>query len=251
MIIDKAHHAFATLRNIATENFESSPEVIANFELNLNTAMHELHHRSEKVQELEVDITGCEGDGDKDVNYIRLYDSKPSCHTVRVYDILSSDLFVLVTSSHTSVSFLFLEKALLKLLLVADHDGLQIPQTSNPNLNQRNGWREGYLFHSSEHQPVASTKHFYYTVRPQPHLSSLADLDEVAPADLYGVLYDPRQLNAMTRSDKKLGFFQSILITQFTYMMSKVLLLLRNRTRRVGSTSLKATTRTTSSSVKI
>jgi len=57
MIIDKAHRAFASLRNIATESFESSPDVMANFELNLNTAMHELHARSERVQELEADIT--------------------------------------------------------------------------------------------------------------------------------------------------------------------------------------------------
>ena len=57
MIIDKAHRAFASLRNIAAENFESSPDVMANFELNLNTAMHELHARSERVQELEADIT--------------------------------------------------------------------------------------------------------------------------------------------------------------------------------------------------
>lgn len=57
MIIDKAHRAFASLRNIATENFEESPDVMANFELNLNTAMHELHSRSERVQELEADIT--------------------------------------------------------------------------------------------------------------------------------------------------------------------------------------------------
>ena len=57
MIIDKAHRAFASLRNIATESFESEPDVMANFELNLNTAMHELHARSERVQELEADIT--------------------------------------------------------------------------------------------------------------------------------------------------------------------------------------------------
>ena len=57
MIIDKAHRAFASLRNIATESFEADPDVMANFELNLNTAMHELHARSERVQELEADIT--------------------------------------------------------------------------------------------------------------------------------------------------------------------------------------------------
>lgn len=57
MIIDKAHRAFASLRNIAADNFEDSPDVMANFELSLNTAMHELHSRSERIQELEADIT--------------------------------------------------------------------------------------------------------------------------------------------------------------------------------------------------
>lgn len=57
MIIDRAHRSFASLRNIATENFEHNPDVMANFELNLNTAMHELHTRSERIQELEADIT--------------------------------------------------------------------------------------------------------------------------------------------------------------------------------------------------
>ncbi|TQS36567.1 hypothetical protein Golomagni_02977 [Golovinomyces magnicellulatus] len=57
MIIDKAHRAFASLRNIGSESFESEPDKMANFELNLNTAMHELHARSERVQELEADIS--------------------------------------------------------------------------------------------------------------------------------------------------------------------------------------------------
>ncbi|KAH8816233.1 putative chromosome-associated kinesin KIF4B [Xylogone sp. PMI_703] len=57
MIIDRAHRSFATLRNIAAESFEDQPDIMANFELNLNTAMHELHARSERVQELEADIS--------------------------------------------------------------------------------------------------------------------------------------------------------------------------------------------------
>lgn len=56
MIIDRAHRSFASLRNIATEHFERQPDVMQNFELNLNAAMHELHTRSERVQELEADI---------------------------------------------------------------------------------------------------------------------------------------------------------------------------------------------------
>ncbi|KAK4241360.1 hypothetical protein C8A03DRAFT_41187 [Achaetomium macrosporum] len=56
MIIDRAHRSFASLRNIAAENFENQPDVMQNFELNLNAAMHELHSRSERIQELEADV---------------------------------------------------------------------------------------------------------------------------------------------------------------------------------------------------
>ena len=56
MIIDRAHRSFASLRNIAAENFEGNADVMQNFELNLNAAMHELHSRSERVQELEADV---------------------------------------------------------------------------------------------------------------------------------------------------------------------------------------------------
>jgi chromosome segregation ATPase len=56
MIIDRAHRSFASLRNIATENFENNPDVMQNFELNLHAAMHELHARSERIQELEADV---------------------------------------------------------------------------------------------------------------------------------------------------------------------------------------------------
>lgn len=56
LIIDRAHRSFASLRNIASENFEEKPEVMQNFELNLNAAMHELHSRSERIQELEASV---------------------------------------------------------------------------------------------------------------------------------------------------------------------------------------------------
>ncbi|KAI0181742.1 kinesin-domain-containing protein [Hypoxylon sp. FL1284] len=56
MIIDRAHRSFATLRNIAAENFEEEPDIMQNFDLNLNAAMHELHVRSERIQELEADV---------------------------------------------------------------------------------------------------------------------------------------------------------------------------------------------------
>ncbi|QUC21772.1 uncharacterized protein UV8b_06015 [Ustilaginoidea virens] len=56
LVIDRAHRAFASLRNVASESFENQPEVMKAFELNLNSAMHELHSRSERIQELEASI---------------------------------------------------------------------------------------------------------------------------------------------------------------------------------------------------
>lgn len=58
MAIDRAHRSLASLRNIAAENFEDRPDTMQNFELNLNTAMHELHSRSERIQVLEAEIAG-------------------------------------------------------------------------------------------------------------------------------------------------------------------------------------------------
>ncbi|KAI5864011.1 kinesin-domain-containing protein [Durotheca rogersii] len=56
LVIDRAHRSFATLRNLAAENFEGRPDIMQNFDLNLNSAMHELHVRSERIQELEADV---------------------------------------------------------------------------------------------------------------------------------------------------------------------------------------------------
>lgn len=56
MVIDKGQRAFASLRNIAIENFETDPDTLANFELNVSTAMHELHARTERTQELEAEL---------------------------------------------------------------------------------------------------------------------------------------------------------------------------------------------------
>ena len=55
--IDRAHRSLASLGNIASENFEDKPDTMQSFELNLNTAMHELHERSERVQVLEAELS--------------------------------------------------------------------------------------------------------------------------------------------------------------------------------------------------
>ncbi|VUC36713.1 unnamed protein product [Clonostachys rosea] len=56
LLVDRAQRSFSSLRNIANEHLKNSPEVWQNFEVNLNAAMHELHSRSERIQELEADI---------------------------------------------------------------------------------------------------------------------------------------------------------------------------------------------------
>ncbi|CAN8104455.1 unnamed protein product [Discula destructiva] len=70
MIIDRAHRSFASLRNIAAESFEGDPETMQNFELNLNAAMHELHARSERIQELEADIANTKKEMDSKMHII-------------------------------------------------------------------------------------------------------------------------------------------------------------------------------------
>lgn len=70
LIIDRAHRSFASLRNIASENFEDRPEVMQNFELNINAAMHELHSRSERIQELEAAVTAAKKEMDTKMTII-------------------------------------------------------------------------------------------------------------------------------------------------------------------------------------
>ena len=53
--VDRAHRSLASLRNIAAEEFENQPDTMQNFELHLNNAMHELHSRMERIQNLEAD----------------------------------------------------------------------------------------------------------------------------------------------------------------------------------------------------
>lgn len=52
---DRANRAFASLRNIALDQFESNPDVRQNFELQLTTLMMELHTRTERAQQAESD----------------------------------------------------------------------------------------------------------------------------------------------------------------------------------------------------
>ncbi|KAG5799469.1 hypothetical protein H9Q69_001497 [Fusarium xylarioides] len=56
LVVDRAQRSFSSLRNIASEHFGGQPEAMQSFELNLNAAIHELHVRSERIQELEADV---------------------------------------------------------------------------------------------------------------------------------------------------------------------------------------------------
>lgn len=57
--LDKAHRSFAAIKRIIGDKLEKDGDVDAmqNLELNLNTAMHELHARQDKIQALENDVT--------------------------------------------------------------------------------------------------------------------------------------------------------------------------------------------------
>ncbi|KAF4556525.1 Kinesin motor domain-containing protein 1 [Elsinoe fawcettii] len=54
--VDRANRAFASLRNIALDHFESNHDVRQHFELQLNTIMTELHSRTERAQEVEAEM---------------------------------------------------------------------------------------------------------------------------------------------------------------------------------------------------
>ncbi|GAB7343232.1 hypothetical protein MBLNU457_1291t1 [Dothideomycetes sp. NU457] len=54
--VDRANRAFASLRNIALDHFESNIDVRQNFEMQLNTIMTELHSRTEKSQGSDAEL---------------------------------------------------------------------------------------------------------------------------------------------------------------------------------------------------
>ncbi|KAK2746944.1 hypothetical protein FQN57_002516 [Myotisia sp. PD_48] len=53
--VDRAHRSLASLRNLASEQFENRPEAMQAFEQNISHAMHELHVRMERIQSLEAE----------------------------------------------------------------------------------------------------------------------------------------------------------------------------------------------------
>ena len=53
---DRTSRSFASLKNLALDNFENNPDTRQTFELNLNTVMTELHGKSERVHALEAEL---------------------------------------------------------------------------------------------------------------------------------------------------------------------------------------------------
>jgi len=64
MMLDRAQRSFTSLRKIAEPYLETHPESLENFDSNIDEAMHELHMRSERIQELENEITALRRDLD-------------------------------------------------------------------------------------------------------------------------------------------------------------------------------------------
>ena len=62
MMLDRAQRSFTSLRKIAEPYLETHPESLENFDSSIDEAMHELHMRSERIQELENEITALRRD---------------------------------------------------------------------------------------------------------------------------------------------------------------------------------------------
>ena len=61
-MLDRAQRSFTSLRKIAEPYLETHPECLENFDSNMEEALHELHMRSERIQELENEITALRRD---------------------------------------------------------------------------------------------------------------------------------------------------------------------------------------------
>jgi len=55
-VVDRAQRAFTSLRRLANEHLSALPEVLENFELNIDGAMRELQNRLERISELEQEV---------------------------------------------------------------------------------------------------------------------------------------------------------------------------------------------------
>ncbi|KAI9043428.1 kinesin family protein [Aspergillus affinis] len=53
--VDRAQRSLAALRNIANDEFDQRPDTMQNFEVHLDSAMHELYTRMERIQSLEAE----------------------------------------------------------------------------------------------------------------------------------------------------------------------------------------------------
>ncbi|KAJ5832512.1 hypothetical protein N7474_000823 [Penicillium riverlandense] len=53
--VDRAHRSLGALRNIGIQEFSDRPELMQNFELHLDSTMHEIHSRVERLQALEAE----------------------------------------------------------------------------------------------------------------------------------------------------------------------------------------------------
>lgn len=53
--VDRAQRSISALRSVATEEFQSRPDTMQNFEVHLDSAMHELNNRIERIQSMEAE----------------------------------------------------------------------------------------------------------------------------------------------------------------------------------------------------
>lgn len=61
-VLDRARRSFDNLHRIAVENFKDDPDILENFELNIDAALKELTTRSDHISKLETEITSLRKD---------------------------------------------------------------------------------------------------------------------------------------------------------------------------------------------
>jgi len=131
----RANRSFAALRNMALENFEEEPDKLQSFEINLNSAMTELHLRSERVSQLEGEVSSLRKEMEAKMTIITgLTRERTSLNVASSLDITTiSTMRNQVLQSESRIRILSEEHALRERELLSQIDSLQAALNAAPN----------------------------------------------------------------------------------------------------------------------
>ena len=131
---NRANRSFAALRNMALENFEEEPDKLQSFEVNLNSAMTELHLRSERVSHLEAEVSSLRKEMEAKMTIITgLTRERTSLKTTSPLDITTiSSMRDQLLQSENRIRNLSQEHATRERELLSQIDNLQAALNSAP-----------------------------------------------------------------------------------------------------------------------